>query len=229
MSLHQNTTDQLWRLRTDLIDIKKEDLSSERLEACIVEHQSGLYQAYNLVMGVHLYGSAKARIDAYKTTDVDVLDEVRCSIVLEIDDLIRVVGGSVPMRSILDVRILKVKDIKLSTLLNEFNRAKDQPNLALIGLRTIVGLIIHERAKQKYPDHKLAKKEDLDLSADARTALAEKIFDSAESKYLKDYIEHFEKSIADVIAHKVGDAHLAREGNLDKAVEVLDRLLPSII
>jgi hypothetical protein len=57
----------------------------------------------------------------------------------------------------LDDLILKVKEEKLSTLLREFNAIKNQqPNSAAIVLRTIVCLIIQEKAKLAQPGGALA-------------------------------------------------------------------------
>jgi hypothetical protein len=61
-----------------------------------------------------------------------------------------------------EATVLKTKDVKLSTLLREFNAIKNPyPNSAAIVLRTIICLIIQERAKLTKPDSELAKTQDL--------------------------------------------------------------------
>jgi hypothetical protein len=70
-----------------------------------------------------------------------------------------------------------VKDTKLALLLNEFNAVKDSsPNLAAMGFRTILTLIIQERAKQVNPHVPLATRDNLAVDPCIDTALKEHIF-----------------------------------------------------
>ena len=76
-------------------------------------------------------------------TDIDVLDDLRSGIVSYLDNTMVNLDRKQIVKPVLDDLISKVKDAKLATLLNEFNRAKDtNPNLSAIGFRTLITLII---------------------------------------------------------------------------------------
>ena len=78
----------------------------------------------------------------------DVLDDARTKIVEHLNAAISELDATRPVRSILEDRILRVKDTKLSRLLNEFNAHREHaPNLCAISYRTILSLVIIERAK----------------------------------------------------------------------------------
>jgi hypothetical protein len=99
-----------------------------------------------------------------------------------IDGAIVTVDAQAPVRPFLDDQILRVRDTKPAALLNEFNAAKDgQPNLAAIGLRTIICLIIQERARADDARSKLATRQDLALDPVLEEAIAVGLFPQGES------------------------------------------------
>lgn len=162
--------------------------------------------------------------------DVDVLDEVRSRIIGLIDRAIVAIDTREVVRPVLDELILKVKDTKLAALLKEFNSAKDaNPNLAAIGFRTIMSLIIRERAKLVKSSSTLATKDDLAFEPDIRLALQEKIFGSAEEKLLQRFLTGGKKDALDNVAHKPGVERVASKDDLSDAVDLLNRLLPTVI
>ena len=161
--------------------------------------------------------------------DVDVLDAARDQVVAMIDGSIASLAGE-PARPLLDGPILKVKDTKLSTLLKEFNAIKDhQPNLAAIGLRTIICLIIQERAKIADPTGKLAIRQDLDFDPMLTQAVAARTFPQGETKLLKGFQDRGQKIMFDNIVHKPGDNMLIKTDDLSAAVDLLNKLLPTIV
>jgi hypothetical protein len=99
----------------------------------------------------------------------NVLDDARENIVDHLDAAISKLDATRPVRSILEDRILRVKDTKLSRLLNEFNIHRERaPNLCAISYRTILSLVISERAKLAAPGSKLATKQDLSWESDIK-------------------------------------------------------------
>jgi hypothetical protein len=131
---------------------------------------------------------------------------------------------------VLDGLIPKVADTKLSTLLKEFNSGKDvQPNSAAITFRTILMLIIQERAKRIKPQSKIAVEQDLSLDKCLNAAVSENLFDSAEQKLLFQFKLGGRKAIFDNIAHKPGGNSLIEKAYLSDAVDLLNKLLPTVI
>jgi hypothetical protein len=130
----------------------------------------------------------------------------------------------------LDQLIDKVSDVKLVTLLKEFRDMQaSQPNAAAILLRTILGLIIKERAKLKLPQSPLANDVDLNFAGDVATALKEKIFESGEHKLLESFNRHGLKTNYDNIAHKTGANWVLNDPkDLHTGVELITKLLNSI-
>lgn len=150
--------------RVGILDIKKDDLTPLVLTACWTANHSAIQP-----MGAGLINPSGQFISSIGAIhDVDALNAARDEIVRMVDESISGLTGA-PVRPLLEDLIVKVKDVKLSTLLKEFNAIKDhQPNMAAIGLRTIICLIILERAKLTRPDEALAKTTDLMLKPDAR-------------------------------------------------------------
>jgi hypothetical protein len=108
--------------------------------------------------------------------DVDALDGGRDELVAMIDATIASLS-SADVRPILDDLILKVKAVKLATLLREFNAIKNQqPNSAAIVLRTIICLIIQEKAKLAQPGGALVNRADLMLTPMLQAAIDETLF-----------------------------------------------------
>jgi hypothetical protein len=134
------------------------------------------------------------------------------------------------VRPILSDLVLKVKDTKLATLLGEFNVAKDgQPNLAAIGLRTILCLVIQERAKVVDANSALATRQDLMLHPMLDDAIKTKVFPGGETKLLEAYRRHGLKEGSDNVVHKPGSNMLVTKDDLSAAVDLLNKLLPMVV
>ena len=102
-------------------------------------------------------------IQGYETeTDTEIRNELRARIVERLDNVLTILDSSLIVRPILEEYIFRVKDTKLAALLKEFNAIKDtNPNFAAIGFRTILTLIIREKAKLVNSASPLATKTDL--------------------------------------------------------------------
>jgi hypothetical protein len=150
--------------------------------------------------------------------------------VQRLDNALRGIDAKEEVRPILDALILKVKDPKLATLLNEFNAAKNaQPNLAAIGFRTILCLIIREKAKQDAPNSRLATRDDFAVKDMIEEAVKMKLFDTSNTKLLKGFLDGGAKDVFDNVAHKAGEANLVDKDALSYAVEYrLNNLLKAI-
>lgn len=228
-TLIQHTVETLRGLREKLLDIKKDKLSYHALEQCVVQNRDGLDMAHSV--GVPLLYNVVIKFIAghENNTNVDVLDDIRHRIVELIDGAITKIDSQEIVRPVLDDLILRVKDMKLSTMLKEFNATKDsQPNFAAVGFRTILCLIIQEKAKLVCPSGKLANSQDLALEPAIKSAIDDKIFKEGEARLIKRFLTGGQKDIFDNIAHKPGGNALVRKENLSDAVETLNKLLPTI-
>ncbi len=213
----QQTVEELTIARERLLNIRKNDLTND----LIVSWGQQYNQTFNFN---HL-------IQGYvRETDVEILSALRTDIIELLDRTILAIDSQVVIRSVLQEHILKVKDTKLATLLNEFNATKDStPNLAAIGFRTILTLIIREKAKLTHPYSRLATKDDLGFEPDIRAAIQDHIFSKAEEKHLERFLNGGKKDTFDNVAHKPGANTLVRKDDLEDAVDLLNSLLPSII
>jgi hypothetical protein len=147
-----------------------------------------------------------------------------------LDDTIASLSGA-DVRPILDDLILKIKDVKLSTLLREFNTIKNQqPNSAAIVLRTIICLIIQERAKLTQPEGALATRPDLELTPMLKSAVQEKIFDQGETKLLQAFQSQGLKETCDNVVHKPGENALIKADDLSSLVQnTVNKLLATLV
>lgn len=160
----------------------------------------------------------------------DVLDDARTKIVEHLNAAISELDATRPVRSILEDRILRVKDTKLSRLLNEFNAHREHaPNLCAISYRTILSLVIIERAKLATPSSELATKQDLNGEADIKKARDAEIFDDANTRRLNSYLTRLTKDTMDIVAHKTGENALVSRDDLSAAVDLLNNLLAEIV
>ena len=212
--------------RAGILEIKKDDLTSQVLSAYWNANVSAIAP-----MGASLInplGQFISSIGAIQ--DIDALDAARDDIVRMVDVSISGLSGA-PVRPILEELIVKVKDAKLSTLLKEFNAIKDhQPNLAAIGLRTIICLIILEKAKLTRPAEALAKTTDLMLKPMLESAIKIKIFDEGETKLLKAFEQQGLKETFDNVVHKPGDNALIKSDDLSALVQnTLNKLLAATV
>ena len=170
------------------------------------------------------------RMDGFwSETDTDVCLILRARIIELIDSSIQVIDSSQIVKPILEDQISKIADTKLATLLIEFNSARvNQPNIAAAGFRTILPLIIRERAKKIDPKSELAIKDDIGFEPDINNAIAHTIlFNAAEKKLIKRYVSGGDKDSFDNVVHKPD--YLIEKGELDDAVDLLNHLLPTII
>jgi hypothetical protein len=221
--LQEAAVKNLRELRSELLATQKQNLTFAILVAWHSKSRDAILAA-GQVLGspASTWNPMSQRLHGYaKTTDPDILDAIRDGLVESIDSMITAVDSKQTVRPVLDELILKIKDTKLSTLLKEFNASKDlQPNLAAIGFRTILCLVIIEIAKLRNPSSKLASREDLALDPIIQQALDEKAFDDGESRL----VERFRggsKVKLDIVAHKPGDKSLVDKDDLSSAVDTL--------
>lgn len=160
-------------------------------------------------------------------TDVEIFNELRTDLVRYIDEALTRIDQEHEVRPLLEDYILRVKSPKLAVLLNEFNKAKDiAPNHIGIGYRTILSLIIQEIAKRVNPTSKTATRTDLAPKDVLSTARSENILSKDEDRFIKSF-ESTHKEIADLVTHRP-DVFVDKS-DLDVMVDLLNRLLPSII
>lgn len=228
----QAAIDGLRAEREKLIALKKIDLSYAVLSKWSETGHEAFLRANGVLGAINLVdNSIRNLMHGYKTiSDIDLLEDVRDCIVAKLDGTILSIDKTRVVRSVLEELILKVKDTKLSTLLNEFNVAKDaQPNIAAIALRTILCLVIRERAKLTNAISSLATKEDIVLEPDIKAALAAKIFPEGEARRLTRFLSGGHKDTCDIVAHKAGDAALVNKDDLTDNVDLLNKLLATIV
>jgi hypothetical protein len=212
--------------RAGILDLNKADLTPQALNAYWSANHSAIQP-----MGAGLNNPLGQLIGSMSAIhDIDALDAARDEIVRMVDASISSLSG-VPVRPLLEDLIVKVKDAKLSTLLREFNSVKDhQPNIAAIGLRTIICLIIQEKAKLTQPEGALAKTQDLMLKPMLRSAIEDKIFREGETKLLKAFEQQGLKETFDNVVHKPGSAALIRTDDLSSLVQnTVNKLLAAIV
>ena len=228
--LKQKVTQDLQKARAQLVYIKKPDLTSALMFSWYYQWKP-VFLRLQSITGDMPHVALAIKMQGYENeTDIDVLDDLRSGIVSYLDNTMVNLDRKQIVKPVLDDLISKVKDAKLATLLNEFNRAKDtNPNLSAIGFRTLITLIIKERAKIAKPTSLLATKDDLGFEPDIKTAIKEQIFDSAEQKLLHRHLTGGKKDTFDNVAHKPGVNTLVNKDDIEDAVGLLNKLLPTII
>jgi hypothetical protein len=128
--LQQHTVRSLRSFRENLLAISRKDLTYAVLSDFVLTKNRPTLLLAGLVNNIGQLLQPYA-----DTTDIEILEAVRSTIVERVDGSISAIDAQASVRSVLDELIPKIKDTKLSTLLIEFNAAKDtQPNLAAIGL-----------------------------------------------------------------------------------------------
>jgi hypothetical protein len=212
--------------RSGLLELRKADLTPQVLSSYRVSNSRKLL---GIAGGTHnQIGHFLESLDGID--DVDVLDAARDELVRIIDDCIAGFSSQARVRPVLSDHVLKVKDSKLATLLGEFNAAKEgQPNLAAIGLRTILCLVIQERAKLVDPNSPLATTQDLKLQSMLDDAIKTNIFPEGETKLLNAYRRHGLKEGSDNVVHKPGTNMLVAKDDLSAAVDLLNKLIPALV
>lgn len=220
---------QLRESRKILLDIPKNKLKGAAIAGWFSNSENLINQADSV-------SKQNLRIKIWSTmhgseteNNVDVCLDLRMKIIDLIDNSIKIIDSNQIVKPVLEVLISQIADTKLSTLLLEFNSCSvDQPNIASVGFRTILPLIIRERAKIVDPTDSLAVKDDIGFEIDINKAIRHPaLFNEAEKKLLKRYIDGGKKDSFDNVVHKPD--YLIDKSELDDAVDLLNRLLPTIV
>jgi hypothetical protein len=223
-TLTEVKVDKLNTFRVGLLDLKKADLTPKLISSYWESNRDKLTPS-GITDTLGRYIQRLGGID-----DVDALDGGRDELIRMIDETI-VTLSHTDVRPILDDLILKVKDEKLSTLLREFNAIKNhQPNSAAIVLRTIMCLIIQEKAKLFQPGGALANRQDLMLTPMLRSAIDDNVFDQGETKLLRSFQQQGLKETFDNVVHKPGAGALIKAHDLSSLVQnTVNKLLATIV
>jgi hypothetical protein len=112
---------------------------------------------------VFIQGAINSQLDGYdQETDAEIFNELRPILVGFIDAALSRVDQEYKVKPLLEEYTKRVKDTKLAELLKEFNATRDiAPNLVAIGFRTILCLVIQEKAKRVNPTSNTATCTDL--------------------------------------------------------------------
>jgi len=177
---------------------------------------------------VYILVSIDRSLDRYEQeTDVEIFNELRPIIVEYIDAALSRLDREYEVRPLLEEYIKRVKDTKLAELLKEFNVAKDTaPNLAAIGFRTILSLIIQEKAKRINPTSRTATRIDLAPQSMIDSARSETILSADEQRLVNSFVSTH-KDIYEFVTHR--PSVLINKNEVDTMVDLLNKLLPSII
>lgn len=214
--------------RQSLLEIPKNELVGSEI-AEWVSRSNILFSKSDTVSGNHLWLYVNKAIEGFENEeDVEACFDIRDNIVEFIDKHILILDSTQNIRPILDGLILNVRNNKLATLLKEFNSIKDeQPNLAAMGFRTILSLIIIERAKVIDPYSNLAQRDDIKPEREIAEAIKMKtLFTDVENRKLGRYLNGGDKDSFDFVVHKLD--YLIEKEELQDAVDLLNRLLPTI-
>jgi len=212
--------------REDLMAIKPADLTHAVLSERLGKYNEFLYQA-NRVGGVfsNTYGHA---LQGFENAPLEVIGDLRAKVVGFLDESVKAIDSTQIVESVLETLIKRIADQKLAALLVEFNSIKDMaPNSAADIFRTIVMLVIQERAKQTAPTSTLATKVDLQLDPMISEALRTNLFDGGEAKFLK-LFQPSGKAVFDNVVHKAGANAMVDKAYLNSMVEPLCKLLATI-
>jgi hypothetical protein len=210
--------------RGGLLDLKKADLTPMLISSYWEANRDKLTPS-GITDSLGRYVQRISGID-----DVDALDGARDELIGMVDETIASLSRA-NVRPILDDLILKVKDEKLLTLLREFNAIKNQqPNSAATILRTIMCLIIQEKAKLSQPGGALATRPDLMLTPMLQSAIEDNIFDQGETKLLRAFKQQGLKETFDNVVHKPGAGALIKADDLSSLVQnTVNKLLAAIV
>lgn len=227
-NLTQQTIEKVRLCREALINIPKAELTSKVVNEWLDEWEP-VFKRADSITGRAMWVVIDNPFRGFEDeTDVEVWLDIRDKVVAIIDENLSLLDSAQAIKPVLEQLILKVKDDKLSTLLKEFNSCRtEQPNFAAAGFRTILPLIIRERAKKVDPTHQLATKDDINFEPDINAAIKhDSLFNQAERKLIKRYISGGDKDSFDNVVHK--PAYLIDKNELDDVVDLLNRLLPTI-
>ncbi len=168
------------------------------------------------------------KIDEYsQEEDPEIFNEIRPELVALIDFGLNILDEMYEVKPLLlEDYIKRVKDTKLVELLKEFNAIKDiAPNHAAIGFRTILCLIIQEKAKRVNPTSNTATRTDLSPTM-INSAKSEGILSRDEQRLVDSFVSTH-RDIYDWVVHRPGI--LIDINEVDTMVDLLNKLLPSII
>lgn len=227
--LKEHIVNGLRESRAELLNYNKSQLNGKQIWAWYQKWKNILIQS-DASSGHLLPTNIEFKMNGFwNIQDPDLCIELRGKIVMLIDNVVKAVDSKQNVRPVLEELILKIANTKLSTLLIEFNSARiNQPNLACAGFRTILPLIIRERAKIVDSTSELATKGDIGFEPDLKLAIGNpSIFNSAERKLISRYLHGGDKDSFDNVVHKPD--YLINKDELDDAVTLLNHLLPSII
>src|SRR5205085_9491902 len=105
-----------------------------------------------------------------------------------IDMGLSIIDQGYEVKPVLEEYIKRVKDTKLAELLKEFNVSKGtSPNLVAIGFRTILALIIQEKAKRLDPQSNTATRSDIALETMIDSARNDSLLSSDELRILDSF------------------------------------------
>lgn len=234
-ALRAYVIEQLRSAREDLLAVPLNELTLSRIDDWQSKYNSlALVPASRLPGHVHFCNSFGHVVQAVPAmAPPQVIQDLRSRIVGMIDDNIRGIDQTQIVETILEANIRKIRDAKLAALLNEFNSIKETaPNAAAVLYRTILSIVIQERAKINAPGQSLAAATDLALEPSIKKALGDghsKIFDSAEEKLLRRFLAGGQKDIFDNVAHKPSLNSLVAKEQLTDAVDLLNKLLPTLL
>lgn len=177
---------------------------------------------------VYLQGRILNTKDGYEQeTDAEIFNEMRPTFVGLIDYALSNLDQYYQVPPVLEDYIQRVADTKLAQMLKEFNATKDSaPNLAAIGFRTILSLIIQEKAKRVNPTSNTATCTDLAPREMIDRARNDQILSPDEQRLVSSYTATHQ-DIYNLVAHRPGV--LIDKSEVDTMVDLLNKLLPSII
>ncbi len=214
----------------------RESLLSLPKDCNLLLNLNGWFNAWENAL--NRFDSVRGGIGTFKTlwsmysnfstvNDIEILSALRSSMVEMLDERVRIFDEKIIIRSILEQYISKIADTKLAALLSEFNQMKDKaPNFTAIGFRTILCLIIYEKAKHITQPPRFVTRGDLNLEEMLREAIEHNYFSSGGTRVLKRFRDT-KKDIFDNLSHKPGV--LAHKDTLEDVVDMLNELLPEII
>jgi hypothetical protein len=178
--------------------------------------------------GMYIQLDIDRQLNGYEQeTDPEIFNELRPAIVAFIDHGLRTLDREHVVKPLLQEYIKRVQDTKLAELLKEFDAAKDtSPNLTAMGFRTILSLIIQEKAKKVSPTSRTATRTDLAPQSVIDSARNEQILSKDEQRLLDSFVSTH-KDIYDFVTHR--PSILIDKNEVDIMVDLLNKLLPSII
>jgi len=179
---------------------------------------------------VNIRSSVMRELDGYELEeDIEIFHELRPVFVGFIDLGLSIIDQEYEVKPVLEDYIKRVKDTKLAELLKEFNVSKDtSPNLVAIGFRTILALIIQERAKRLDPKSNTATRTDIALDKMIDSARNDNVLSSDDQRLL-DSFRSTHKDIYDFVAHRPSANKMVDKSEVATMVDLLNKFLPEII